>query len=685
MTMRITGMSNTGLDIDALVTDSLKPYKTKIQTATQKQQIMKWKQDLHQEIMKKATTFYNKYLDPISATSLYSSKAYNQTKFESSSSAVTATGSSTANIANYTISGITVATKASGTISNADIVSGSKISINGKEFALRGANQTEIAANLKDDLSKSGVSVNARYSNLANGGAGGLIIENNNVGNTKLTIGFTQKVSSTAPTDLAVDTAGSYATTVKGSSLVAGNSIKIKGTSYTLTGANADEITTNLNNSLIADGGIVNATYDSTKGIMTLKASASGDASGNKFTASTINSGNETALTVDIDGKYSATSIDPFNAANQGIVINGQTFRLGYKADGTTLDLATLNTQMGSVGVSAAIDGSGKISLTSTNTGVASKFTAKISTFDNIDPTSLSGKVGVTDGKNLSATISDGTNSPYVISNGTLPNETKITGNQVVLDGTTFNFVSNAASVTITGSQDVSGLKNQLVSFVKDYNDLLGSINGKLWESYDKDYQPLTDDQKSSMSETQITQWETKAKTGLLRGDDDLETLAESMKSVMSTVMKSTGLDLDRIGITPVGDYKELNGTYTVDEEKLTSALQSNFNNIKDLFTKGSTDTSTSDQGIVTKLKSVINDNFIKFDSVFNKKAANTGIFALTSELSKQITDQKTLIKEMNSDLDDRQDALYSKYSKLESAMAEAEAQQNQMSSWFTS
>lgn len=51
-------------------------------------------------------------------------------------------------------------------------------------------------------------------------------------------------------------------------------------------------------------------------------------------------------------------------------------------------------------------------------------------------------------------------------------------------------------------------MKDKIKSFITDYNALLGKINTKLYEKYDKTYQPLTDDQKKDMSETQITKWE---------------------------------------------------------------------------------------------------------------------------------------------------------------------------------
>lgn len=698
MTMRISGLTNSGLDIDALVKASLKPYELKIQTQKQQKQVLEWQQEQYQSIMKKSNDFYNKYLDPISSTSLIADSAYNQSKFVSSQeSAVSITGSSTANISNYKVDVTQIATKAYGTINNADITSGNKIKINGTEFTLKGKNSTEIANNLNADigiynsnqnLATDKINVTARYSNLANDGFGGMVIENKDVGATNLKIEFSQKAGTS--TGLGVSTTGSFSTSISGSKLIAGNKVKINDTEYTLNGATPADIVSNLNNDIAAQN--VSATYDSDKGIMILKSTNPAgptnpnDDPANKFTASTIINGSETKLNVDIDGKYSTApfAITKAEASTKGFAINGQNFRVEYKAD-DTIDLDKLNTQLSKSYMEASVDGTGKLVVTSKYTGTAAKFTASTVSFTEIASGAEDGKVTVKDGENLSAKISDGTND-YTITKGSLLNGTKIIGNQVTVDGATFNFKSMpTGTVTVTGSKDVTALKDKIVNFVKDYNELIGEVNGKLWESYDSDYQPLTDEQKEAMSENQIKQWETKAKSGLLRKDDDISRLAENMKSVMSTLMDSTGIDLEKIGIKPVQDYKDKNGTFEINEEKLTTALQENFDDVRDLFIKGNTADTLTGAGILPKFKELMKDNFTKYDSIFNKKASTSGVYALTNEMTKQILDKKKLIDEMNTDLKSREDGFYKKFSALETAMAKAESQQSSMSNMFSS
>lgn len=516
MPVRITGLAS-GLDIDSLVKDTLKPYMTKIDTAKQQEQILKWKQTQYQTIMEKAHTFYNKYFTTSGASSLYKASAYNQTKFTSNSSAVSVTGSADATIQNYSAASVQIATKANAVIKNEDgnITAGKVITIgegaDAKEFTLRGDSKSNIADNLKEDMQNAGLDLNVKYSDLADDAKGGLVIENSKAGNFALKVSMDSdpsKVKLTAGTDL-------YA--------------------------------------MISD---------ESGNVITLKDNKIYDASGNEV-------------------------------RNSNIVLDQ---------------------------------------------------------------------------------------------------------NKVAFDGVTFEFKGTTASfndaggvtalnpASITGSQDVSALKDTIKSFMKDYNDLLGDINKKLWEQYDKDYQPLTDDQKQSMSDKQIENWETKAQTGLLRKDDDLRELAENMKDVMSTFMGNTGLSLEKMGYKPVKDFKEENGKYDLeDEDKLTEALQNNFDGIKELFTKNYLDDSSDNQGIIPQMRKVLKKNFEDYDSIFNKKAAKSGVYAVSNEIYKAIEDKKTEIIDLNKDYTSRQNDLYTKYSKLETAMQKLQSQESSVSSWFSS
>ena len=59
--------------------------------------------------------------------------------------------------------------------------------------------------------------------------------------------------------------------------------------------------------------------------------------------------------------------------------------------------------------------------------------------------------------------------------------------------------------------------------------------------SHPKGYDPLTDDEKDAMSDSEIEKWETKIKDSLLRRDDTLQSVMNSMTSSMSKGFEING------------------------------------------------------------------------------------------------------------------------------------------------
>lgn len=280
-------------------------------------------------------------------------------------------------------------------------------------------------------------------------------------------------------------------------------------------------------------------------------------------------------------------------------------------------------------------------------------------------------------GTNIQGTITDmSTNTEYKLEE----HKDKIDGNSIKLDGVTFNFTDKTnGDVTIGVKADGTELKDKIVEFINDYNELLGHINGKLYEEYDRSYLPLTDEDKEGLSDSEIEKLEKKAQTGLLKNDSYLRNFADDMKMTMSTVLTSgqnKGLSLEKIGIKPVEDYSTQNGLFTIDEDKLLSAIEENPDGIKELF--------SGKDGIVTKLSDNLKDHATgTFSRLAKKAGVADGVTANTNEMTKDIEERKKLITQMQTALQEKEDALYTKYSTLESNLASLQSQQSSLSSYF--
>lgn len=144
------------------------------------------------------------------------------------------------------------------------------------------------------------------------------------------------------------------------------------------------------------------------------------------------------------------------------------------------------------------------------------------------------------------------------------------------------------------GSYNVDKLVDKIKQFVSDYNEYTGSVNKKVNEQSFKDYQPLTDEQRESMSDKEIEKWEQKAQSGVLRNDNILR---QGLSNLRSSIYEGTSGDfgsLTDLGITTTSNYRD-GGQLTIDEKKLREKLKENPDAVVSLF--------TSDSGIVSKLR----------------------------------------------------------------------------------
>ena len=67
--------------------------------------------------------------------------------------------------------------------------------------------------------------------------------------------------------------------------------------------------------------------------------------------------------------------------------------------------------------------------------------------------------------------------------------------------------------------------------FFTEYNTLIKEMDSLYNADSAKGYEPLTDDEKDSMTDKEIEKWEDKIKKALLRRDDTLQSVSDSIKN----------------------------------------------------------------------------------------------------------------------------------------------------------
>ncbi|KTE92002.1 flagellar hook protein FliD [Desulfitobacterium hafniense] len=241
--------------------------------------------------------------------------------------------------------------------------------------------------------------------------------------------------------------------------------------------------------------------------------------------------------------------------------------------------------------------------------------------------------------------------------------------------GVTYNLkAEGTAKINIAADNEkaVSVVKD----FIEKYNSFMEGISKELSEAKYKNYMPLTDEMKSQLSDSQITQWESMAKSGLLRNDSTLQTLLNKLRTDVALPISDLGgkyNSLSSIGVT-TGDYTEGSKLY-LNEEKLREALEADSDVVNKLF--GSTGEDRNAQGVAVRFYDTLK---LTMDSI-KDTAGLTGTLDgdTKSTLAKQIKNYENELDVMNDRLTQMEERYYKQYNAMEVALNKL----SQQSSWL--
>ena len=678
--MRITGLA-TGLDMDEVIKESMRPYRVKIQQQQQQKEIVEIKQKLYRDVLKDSREFYNKYFDVSKSDSIVLSKNWSTIKFESSdSNVVSVSANSEAVNKNFTITGSSAtATKATLT---EGIGEGDKIVVDGKEFTLSGSTDRERVSNLNKELEKAGIKVCVSYTDFAGSVNGenkkGLIFESTVLGEKgSFTLG-----GSVHSVNIE-EVKGSNATEAKFTGITVKNirdskEIKIddKVIGLNLDSSKEytkDELVSELNKKLEEEKIDFRAKVDEDNNV-TLVSTKSGELTDLPTLEITLenNSIVNGAFENGNNATKSITSLNLSEIEGKVLFIDGKKVEFSLKDSILDLDALNKSLEEKNLNVSAEIK-DGKLSLISKTSGESKSL--DISVIE--EP--AEGFTPIIQGKDANIIIKDSKGGVYTH---------KGDSNVVTLDGVTFKFDGEipADGIKITSKKDSTKTKEMVVNFFNDYNKLMEKLNTLTMEKRDRSYSPLTDEQKKEMSESEIKLWNERVEKGQLSRDSDLSRIINSLKNAMTTMVDGIDINLEDIGIKPVSDYGGVkNGTFTIDENKLTAALEEDPNKVMRLFTATPTDSKNltsaeknSKSGIAQRLKSILYDETMTVSARLLKKAGYEGTTTVTNnELTKSIEKYERKVKDMEKAFSKKEQALYSKYATLETMMNQLNSQQS--------
>jgi flagellar hook-associated protein 2 len=676
--MRIGGLAS-GMDIDQIVKGLMKVERMPLDKLKQKKQLLEWQRDDYREMNSLLLALRNEVFNM-----KLSSKYRARTAVSSNDAKVSATATSAASTASYTITEVKQLATAASKVSTASVSGGTKIdpskglydirnSFSNNNFAWKQgsvesktisvtADGTNFSLNLKDgvnvDISNNDIVVKVdgkAYTVVTTGTPSTGQVKIDSSGN--LTFGDTIKTGSTITVDYYTDvrkdddktlSAATKEIQLQKGSIVAGSlTLDIGGRIFSNVGT---EIRDDLNNKV--------GTIDLATGKITMD---------NEIDEGTV-------IKATYKQNYFTFGITTYDSSGQAV-----TEKFGVQGN-ESLNTVINRVNSSKVGVTMFYDSfSDKITITRNETG---NFRGK--GFGDTGYTQSNDEEIVTLGGFLNDVLKfngaiekGGQNAKFTI-NGLA---TERTSNTFNMSGVTFTlkdtFDTTAPSVSISIKNDTESVFQNIKNFVDKYNETIDKIQKKISEERYRDYLPLTDEQREAMSEKQIELWEEKAKSGLLRRDPILSSGLSQMRLNMYEPVTNSSINpkykqLTSIGITTSTNYLD-GGKLIIDEAKLKAAIEEDPESVEKLFI--SSGTTNSEKGLMNRLYDTI-------DSIMEKINERAGKSTWTNT---QFTIGKNLIdieKRIN-DFEDRLVEIEDRYWRQFTAMEKAIQQANQQAMYL--
>lgn len=234
----------------------------------------------------------------------------------------------------------------------------------------------------------------------------------------------------------------------------------------------------------------------------------------------------------------------------------------------------------------------------------------------------------------------------------------------------TANSKTNGEKITLTTQQDTDGIYDMIKDFLKTYNEVINEMDKLYNADAAKGFEPLSDEEKSAMSDTEVEKYEQKIKDSLLRRDSSVSAISSELKRIMMSgftvngktmVLASFGIetldyfsapDNERNAYHICGDAEDSN--FSGKEDKLKAMISSDPDAVVSFF-------SQLTQSLYTEMNKQSKgvEGYRSFGNFYDDK-----------KMKSDFDDYTSKIKDEEKKLADYEDKWYAKFAAMETAMA---------------
>lgn len=236
--------------------------------------------------------------------------------------------------------------------------------------------------------------------------------------------------------------------------------------------------------------------------------------------------------------------------------------------------------------------------------------------------------------------------------------------------------------LTISTDTDTQGLYDKIKDFLSEYNSIINELTSLYNADSAKGYEPLTDDEKDEMSDSEIEKWETKIKDALLRNDSTIGGVMNAMTSAMmqSYTVNGKTYSLSSFGIHTMGylnSAKNENYAYHIDGDEDDSITSGNTDKLLDMITNNPEDVEEFMKQLTSGL----------YTALDNKMKSTTLSSAYTiyndKQMTKEYSSYTTQIKAWETKIEELENRYYKQFSNMEKQLAKMQSSTSSLTSLF--
>ena len=205
--------------------------------------------------------------------------------------------------------------------------------------------------------------------------------------------------------------------------------------------------------------------------------------------------------------------------------------------------------------------------------------------------------------------------------------------------------------------------------FLTQYNEVINDLTASYNAASAKGYEPLTDEQKASMSDTEVEKWEDKIKASLLRRDGTLDGVINTMTNAMSKSYKvgNKTMSWSTFGVHTLGflnSAENEQNAYHIDGDEDDSLTSGNADKLMAALTR-------DPDSVIDFMQQSVSGLYKSIDQKMKSTSMRSAYTVYNDkEMASEYSDYSDVIKQWTTRLTEMEDKYYKQFANMEKQLA---------------